>query len=280
MRLPSLAVVLNVFRRGANLPQQLSAIENQLWRPSEVLIWENGTDRADSFVKTDEFFVARSNRNAGVWPRFLFAQNAKSDFVWLIDDDVIPGHRWTLNMLETFKARNGVIGSRGLRFSSTQNYLMYSEFGSNNPSQRIEEVDIVGHNWFFPRDWLKYFLLELENRFDSELAGEDIHLSYSIQKHLGLGTFVPPHPEDISYWGEVPNELPHSGTDSNAISQSPESKKRFERAYQHYLRKGFEPMVIRSGEKRTSLESAVDFAIGKAPGIASKMAKVLGITKR
>lgn len=277
---PSLSVVLNVFKRGANLPFQIEAIERQSWKPDEILIWENGFDKAQDFIPNVKSLCVRSEANLGVWARFLFALNAKTDFIWLLDDDVVPGENWTRNMLDTFESHPGVIGSRGLKFTSTRNYLLYEEYGPNNSRDNIEQVDIVGHNWFFPRDWLRYFAYEMHESFPNSLAGEDFHISYSVQKHLGLGTFVPRHPEaDKSLWGELSVQLPHSGVDSNAISKGRGGSKRFENAYQHYLRKGYKPMILKAEEQETLASSAINFAIGKAPTLASSIARLLKIRK-
>jgi len=80
--------------------------------------------------------------------------------------------------------------------------------GNNNrvgwcqPNENIKEVDIVGHSWFFRRDWLRYYALE--PRVSGPTCGEDYHMSVAIQKHLGLKTYVPPHPKgDKSLWGST-----------------------------------------------------------------------------
>jgi glycosyltransferase involved in cell wall biosynthesis len=276
---PTVAVVLNVYKRGENFQNQLRAINNQTTKVDEVLVWENGNDRAD-LSNMEDIQLARSNSNLGVWSRFAFALNASTDFIWLIDDDTIPGARWLENALETFRSHPGVIGSRGLRFRSRDAYLLYDEFGPNFPNDQVMEVDIVGHNWIVPRKWLGFFWAEYEGKFDSHLAGEDIHISFAVQKHLGLGTFVPPHPEDSQeFWGEVRSESEIDGTDSAAISRSPKSLRRFESAYSHYLGLGFTIVNERTSETGVVASKLVYKAAGRFPRMALAFARTFRIRK-
>ena len=91
--------------------------------------------------------------------------------------------------------------------------------GRDNPNSKTEKVDIVGHCWFFKREWLSTFWRELPPNDFSNIAGEDIHFSYTIQKYLGLETFVPPHPpNDFDLWGSNPKLANLLGNDNKGIS--------------------------------------------------------------
>lgn len=275
---PSVSVVLNVFKRGENFARQLDAVRAQTLPPKEILIWENGADKVELSGESG-VTRARSEDNLGVWARFAYALNASSEFVWLIDDDTIPGPGWLENALRTFRSNPGVIGSRGLKFSSSTNYLLYEEYGPNRPSEKVEEADIVGHNWVIPRAWLGFFWSEYGQKFPHDLAGEDIHLSFAVQKHLGLGTFVPPHPADNQdWWGELSSQSDFDGTDENAISQSPESMRRFERAYAHYVRLGFEPVCVRTQTEK-GINRVLGTVISKWPYQAQKIANLINLRK-
>lgn len=275
---PSVSVILNVYKRSENLQAQLGAIAAQTLPVSETLIWENGEEIS---AKPFEALRARSDSNLGVWARFAFALNSNSEFVWIIDDDAIPGPGWLESAIRTHKRTGGLVGSRGLRFRTKSSYTLYEEFGPNSPNDQVEEVDIVGHNWVFPREWLGVFWAEIGSRFHNIRAGEDIHLSYATQKHLGVGTFVPPHPaNNRTIWGEQPAAEAHFGRDEHAISRSMESMKKFEDAYAHYIRRGFQPMCSRS---EILTERTKDRVLGAAvrfnPVLAHKVAKFMRLTK-
>lgn len=275
---PSVSVVLNVFRRSKNFHSQLNAIQSQTVDIREILVWENGEESASDSAVT---FHARCSSNLGVWARFAFALNASSDFVWVIDDDSIPGPRWLENALHTHQQTGGLVGSRGLRFRTRNSYTLYDEFGPNNPSSQITEVDIVGHNWLFPREWLGAFWSLYSERFPGNLAGEDIHLSYSVQKVLGVGTFVPPHPaHDLSLWGEQAASDSDFGQDEAAISKNPKSMIKFEQAYAHYIGQGYQPLCMRSSEHLPTVsERLVAKAVAFNPHLAQRFAERLGLRK-
>ena len=74
----------------------------------------------------------------------------------------------------------------------------------------------------------------------SSIAGEDIHFSYTLQKYLGLNTYVPPHPpDDLDLWGSQPNLASELGNDSEAISIQDDSILKFNRALKYYTKNGF-----------------------------------------
>ena len=138
------------------------------------------------------------------------------------------------------QSSEGLLGARGLRFRSKNRYTPNFDFGWNNPSNEIQKVDIVGHSWFFKRDWLSTFWRELPPKDFSNIAGEDIHFSYTLQKYLGLGTYVPPHPENnLELWGSQPDIAYEIGNDLEAISKKDDSILRFNTALKYYTKKGF-----------------------------------------
>jgi len=274
IRRDTVSVVLNVFKRSANYEAQLAAIKAQTHPVTEIMVWENGNDSVPPGTASVH---ARSSKNLGVWARFAFALNATSDFVWMIDDDSIPGPEWLASALDAHDQTGGLIGSRGLRFRTTESYTLYDEFGPNNPNAEIVEVDIVGHNWIFPKPWLSSFWALGDSRFDHDLAGEDIHLSFAVQKFLGVGTFVPPHPPSgFNLWGESPALDSEFGRDPHAISGNPASMKRFEDAYAHYIALGFRPLCNRRVEFAPSVFDSVKARmVRQSPAFAHHVARIL-----
>ena len=278
IRRDTVSVVLNVFKRSANYESQLAAIAAQTQPVTEILVWENGND---SVPHQTASVHARSSKNLGVWARFAFALNATSDFIWMIDDDSIPGPEWLASALDAHYQTGGLIGSRGLRFRTPDSYTLYDEVGPNNPNSEIVGVDIVGHNWIFPRSWLGQFWSLGTSRFNNPLAGEDIHLSFIAQTACGAGTFVPPHPIDNrAVWGEQPALEAEFGSDESAISRDLSSMARFENAYQHYINLGFTPLCTRDSKNRpSSLDRLSAKALRRAPKLAHRVARWLKVQK-
>jgi hypothetical protein len=111
------------------------------------------------------------------------------------------------------KKTPGILGSAGVILNSKQ-YINHMRCGWPTRNEELERVDLVGHAWFFKREWLQYLWKEKPPTWDN---GEDIHFSYSAQKYGGIQTYCPPHPQsDFSMHGSIyGNEL---GIDNKATS--------------------------------------------------------------
>lgn len=235
----NIAVLLNVFKRGEVFEKQLRAVQQQSVKPVAIYVWKNAGDEIPNHLK-HEVIIADCNNNLGVWARLAFALNIDAEYICMFDDDTVPGLRWLENCLSTIETHNGLLGTRGLRFLSKRRYGIYKCFGWTDPNETVEQVDIVGHAWFFKRDWLAAFWSELPERGFDKLVGEDIHFSYAIQKHLKLNTYVPPHPIDQKdMWGSTSEVAIAEGVSPDAVSMRPDAAQRFNKVYQGYIKKGF-----------------------------------------
>jgi hypothetical protein len=224
----TVTVILNGYRRNHSLREQVEAISRQSYGITSLMYWQNtlnGQNYDLSPLVETKSDIAISSRNYGVWARFAYALNARTDYVCVIDDDTIPGDRWIENCICTHKTNPGLLGTIGLVFkqgeySPLKRYGWQTwdrEKGFVEQEKQVQRVDIVGHNWFFHRDLLSVFWRELPEIHESFLVGEDIHFSHMIQKYTNLGTWVPPHPsEDKSLWGSV-NGMKY-GADANATA--------------------------------------------------------------
>lgn len=201
----TVSVILSGYRRPHTFIEQYNSIVNQTVAPQEVLYWQNPYDRQhfdqDTINKCKSVI---SNHNFGVWARFTYALNCKSDYICVIDDDTIPGNRWLENCINSFEEKPGLYGTIGLIYNSNETYLGAQRVGWDGINNReTKEVDIVGHSWFFSREMLSIFWREMPDPNDI-YVGEDMHFSFMLQKYSELKTYVPPHPEDDrSLWGST-----------------------------------------------------------------------------
>jgi hypothetical protein len=269
---PRITVVLNVYKRSGNFGEQLHSIQNQTIKPIEILVWENGTESVPKKFR-DKIIITRASTNFGVWARFAYALNSKSEFICVFDDDTIPGNRWLENCYKTYMRTPGLLGTRGVIFENQNAYSMHTDVGVYGPNAETKQVDIVGHSWFFKKDWLGEFWGALENRFPNDVAGEDIHFSYVLQQRLNLPTLVPPHPlNDLSLWGSDPDRAKQLGAGKESISQSTESLKRFENALQHYRKLGFKTLAELQPSK-SKYPNFVYVLIQRFPHLSHRLAK-------
>jgi len=238
----NITVVLNGFKRSQHFKKQLEAIENQTIKPKEILLWQNLGENFDKHL-TSRTTHSSCNKNLGVWARFAYALNADTEYVCVFDDDTIPGKKWLENCLNTIQEYDGLLGTIGVKFQTIQSYHPNTRVGWANPNNGIEEVDIVGHSWFFRREWLSTFWRELPDVKQTRLVGEDMHFSYTLQKYLNKKTYVPPHPiDDMEMWGSKPDTGWGIGQDSAALSMFPINISLMSIEYQKYINQGFKPL--------------------------------------
>ncbi len=125
-----------------------------------------------------------------------------------------------------------------MRFKS-ENYFEHQRFGWANPNQDLINVDLVGHSWFFSKQMIQAFWSIPTYTWETT-AGEDIHFAFAVQSILGLDSAVPPHPSSqVSLWGASPKTSWSIGRDGNAVSLKEGAGMRFQRAFRHYLARGW-----------------------------------------
>lgn len=215
-----ITVILTAYQRVRHLQWQINAIRAQTIAPAEVMLWANRGHTHLPSALADQCNTAICNTNHGVWARFAYALLAKTEYVAIFDDDTIPGKRWLENCQNTMCETPGLLGTRGLIFTNPDDYFANPICkGLYAPCATTERVDIVGHCWFFKREWLSTaFWRELPDLRYHNRVGEDMHFSYTIQKYLGLNTFVPPHPaRQRGLWGSL---QPRLGADRASIFRS------------------------------------------------------------
>ncbi|MDX5593398.1 glycosyltransferase family A protein [Pseudovibrio sp. SPO723] len=219
-------VVVGVYGRPTYLKEQIEAIEQQTLRPAEIIVFKDHKDDFDfRFFEGfhDRATLITISRNTGVWGRFAAALHAKTKYVCVFDDDTVPGSKWLQNCLETIKTHRGLLGTNGLLFHPKYSYKHLEQYGWANPDKKVRRVDIVGHSWFFERQWLSAFWRDSDDFHQWRIVGEDIHFAHMLQKYLKLKTYVPPHPPyDIEMFGSLPESAKEKGRDAVAISMSEE----------------------------------------------------------
>ena len=243
----SITAVINLYKRPYTLIQQLSAIKNQSVKPENIIIWKNTVEGIELPKIPDELnnniIIIDCSKNLGVWPRFYAGLFCNSKYICVFDDDTIPGCDWFKNCLNTMETHRGLLGTIGLRFIKGNDYIHeFPRMGWEGANENTEQVDIVGHSWFFEREWITE-LTKFEPDYSSMLSwGEDICFSYCLQQ-IGINTYVPPHPRsNMNLWGSHPKLALQYGADNNAISYLPGSVTKFDNFLKLFIEKGFKTM--------------------------------------
>jgi GT2 family glycosyltransferase len=208
----SVVAVLSIYRRTQYFEEQLNSILGQTIVPKEIFIWVNYHEDNLEFVDNDlypllnkydykGFRVIKNDFNWKFHGRFSIAQMAQSEYVCVLDDDTIPGNGWFENCIKSMRIKNGLMGCIGeIYYLTPENHVhMHKTEGWRSNNQTIKRVDVVGHSWFFRKEWLKFLWMEEPVTWD---VCEDIQFSYCLQKYGGIYSYVPPQPiEDIDLCG-------------------------------------------------------------------------------
>ena len=210
-----ITVILNCYRRPYNLKMQVEALKAQSVPPKQIWLWvnyhEDNKDFDPSSLGVDRVF--NNDFNWKFYGRFAAALLADTEYVAIYDDDTVPGSRWHENCLDTMKTNEGILGSAGIILKSDR-YVNHDRCGWPTKNETTTEVDLVGHAWFFKREWLRFLWQEKPVTWDN---GEDIQFAFMAKVYGDIKTYCPPHPEaDLSLHGSVMgNEL---GIDDKATS--------------------------------------------------------------
>lgn len=246
IKAPEITVILNLYKRPQNLQAQIEAFRNQTVKPKEIWVWQNCSNEDGAPLRDEEYrsvlfgmdkFIT-SNNNWGVFGRFTMAQMVQTEFTVINDDDTIPGPRWLETCLESYSTNPGLQGGIGVVLTS-DDYKNHYRIGWAEPRPTVEEVDLVGHSWFFPKSYLKY--MWLEEPFTWRM--EDAHFSYCLQKYGNIKTFVPPQIDKERSSSILGYEL---GVDNVAMS-NPVNHNQFylerDAAIKYYLNNGWKKVL-------------------------------------
>jgi hypothetical protein len=91
----NLTAILTVYKRG-NLKKQLEALLAQTKKIEKFIFNVNNEEEFNKYkdvlklLKKKDYLVVRHSKNLGVWSRFFLAYNCETEFVYILDDDVIP----------------------------------------------------------------------------------------------------------------------------------------------------------------------------------------------
>lgn len=252
----TVTVVLNGFKRQHTLPEQLEALAAQS-HPIEKIFYFNLRKKDTTHLPDYELLekhgveYADTSHDYGVWGRFTFALNATTDFICVLDDDVIPGKRYIENCVASYSKKKGIYGTLGSAYDfRKKEFVNYGWKGVNN--DEIRQVNYLYQTWFMPREALHAFWSESrpERLTRNRRCGEDMNISLMAKKKLGIKTYVVPHPEnDRELWGNVTAEK--YGVDEHAIHLDPELQKAMVSFYQFAVSQGME--VVCSVFRRTVL---------------------------
>ncbi|KAK8601471.1 hypothetical protein V6N13_058822 [Hibiscus sabdariffa] len=225
---PKVTVLLNHFKRKT-LCSQLDSLLQQTLPFHQVWVLSFGSPNEQSLKRIiDSYNDSRisfisSSYDFKYYGRFQMALQTEADLIYILDDDMIPGKKM-LQLLShvagTEKYKNSVLGSIGRILPFRQKdftFPSYRKFRSKEAGlylpdpayditiDKIVQVDFLSSSWFLSAELVKTLFIETPFTF---MTGEDLHLSYQLQKYRDAGSFVlPVDPTDKETWGDSEHRL-------------------------------------------------------------------------
>ncbi|KAJ7947826.1 Glycosyl transferase, family 2 [Quillaja saponaria] len=225
---PKITVILNHFKRKT-LCSQLDTLLQQTLPFHHVWVLSFGSPNelslkriVESYNDTRISFIS-SSYDFKYYGRFQIALQTEADLVYILDDDMIPGKKMLqilAHVVGTEKYKNSVLGSIGRilpfrqkdftfpsyrKFRSKEAGLYLPDPAYNITVDQIVQVDFLSSSWFLSAELVKALFIETPFTF---ATGEDLHLSYQLQKYRNAGSFVlPVDPKDKETWGDSEHRL-------------------------------------------------------------------------
>ncbi|CAJ2654454.1 unnamed protein product [Trifolium pratense] len=225
---PKINVLLNHFKRKT-LCAQLDSLLQQTLPFHQVWVLSFGSPNEASLKRIVESYndsrisFISSSYDFKYYGRFQMALQTEADLVYIVDDDMIPGRKMLeilAHVAGTEKYKNSVLGSIGRILPFRQKdftFPSYRKFKSKEAGlylpdpayditiDKIVQVDFLSSSWFLSAELVKTLFIETPFTFST---GEDLHLSYQLQKYRNAGSFVlPVDPNDKETWGDSEHRL-------------------------------------------------------------------------
>ena len=239
-------VILNVYKRPQYLKEQIEAIQSQtiscdIWIDYTVPEGEQMYDL--SSIAPNAKITTRTNQNLFHIGRFFYALNTQSEYVFILDDDIIPGKNYLKHCINIMDNEGDcILTGYGLIFDrNTPRYHAVEKFGWHSLAQggfdTSKEVDMAGHSWFMKRSSLSYITREKPYSFEN---GEDLFFSYIINKYAKIPIKVAPHKiDEPENWSCDYNKGMKMGNDENATFKLNNHLPIRNSSVKHYLDNGW-----------------------------------------
>ncbi|KAI9357176.1 hypothetical protein BD770DRAFT_345109 [Pilaira anomala] len=154
--------------------------------------------------------LARDRMDATPNQWLQIMSHISTDFVWLIDQDIVPGKRYLENLIKlsmTKQYQSALLGTEAVMLKRENGRtvvecipaLMHSE----SKQMKSQVVDMILDSWLLHRSWVPYLLDALQKTTSVEpLTG--LFISRVLSMNAGIPSIaLPTDPIERAYWGDV-----------------------------------------------------------------------------
>ncbi|RYY36117.1 MAG: glycosyltransferase family 2 protein [Sphingobacteriaceae bacterium] len=196
--------ILTIWKRD-HLEEQIETLLKQTVPPEKIWVYQchNYVSIKKILKKYPQVQYQYNTNNLSYFGRFSIALHAKTPYVYIVDDDVLPTLNWLENCIRICDAENAILASSGRRLpvndynpevvkGRKQYYDTFIGDSDNlfhkNYCPQDTYIDYGCNSWFLKTDWLNYFWSVKPYTLTN---GEDIHLSASCAIRGGIKTICP-----------------------------------------------------------------------------------------
>jgi len=169
--------ILTVTDRLSYLDSQLESINNQTIKSDIILHWNNDSEYN---LEYPSLIYRNQHKSAPLYNRFINSLNITTPYVFICDDDILPGKKYLEKCIEFSKNKDICIVSCGMDFNEGETkYNVSRRIGQNTFLKIPTKVNMGGQGYFFKTELLrKYCNYKIHN----DKWGEDIHLGFVCYK--------------------------------------------------------------------------------------------------
>jgi hypothetical protein len=170
--------VLSVVNRPHYLESQIQSIEEQSIDSDIFMIWRN--ENPYNLKYPCIIYRNESKHFNSLYGRFYNSLHIKTPYVFIVDDDILPGKKYLERCIEYSESRNDKVVICHYGVTINPNKISYYDILRTGPNIFLDnptQVDMGGQGWFMKTELLYHFLSETTV---DESTGEDLHFSFCL----------------------------------------------------------------------------------------------------
>lgn len=170
--------VLSVVNRLHYLESQIESINEQTVDSDIFMIWRN--KKTYDLKYPSIIYRNESEHFNSLYGRFYNSLHIKTPYVFIVDDDILPGKKYIERCMEFSKKENDKVVICTFGVTVSPNNISYYNISRTGPEiflNKPTQVDMGGQGWFMKTELLYHFLNET---IVDESTGEDLHFSFCL----------------------------------------------------------------------------------------------------
>lgn len=176
--------ILTVTDRLEYLESQLESINNQTIKSDIIIHWNNDSEYN---LEYPSIIYRNQHKSEPLYNRFISSLNITTPYVFICDDDILPGKKYLERCLNFSKNKNVCITSCGMSFDDGETeYNVSRRIGQTTFPSSPVQVHMGGQGYFFKTELLRRYC---DYKIHDDKWGEDIHLGFVCYKE-NIPTYV------------------------------------------------------------------------------------------